>query len=79
MKDRAYAKINLSLDVFNVRDDGYHDVRMVMQTIDVCDTIILKKYEPSCVFCQSMDNLITYKEKKICKKCSEKINVLFED
>lgn len=43
------------------------------------DTIILKKYEPSCVFCQSMDNLVTYKDKKICKKCAEKINVLFED
>lgn len=43
------------------------------------DTIILKKYEPACVFCQSMDDLITYKDKKICKKCAEKINVLFED
>ena len=43
------------------------------------DTIILKKYEPASVFCQSMDDLITYKDKKICKKCAEKINVLFED
>ena len=43
------------------------------------DTIILKKYEPACIFCQSMDDLITYKDKKICKKCAEKINVLFED
>lgn len=43
------------------------------------DAIILKKYEPSCVFCQSMDEIITYKNKKICKKCAEKINILFED
>ena len=43
------------------------------------DSIILKKYEPSCVFCDSMDELITYKEKKVCRKCAEKIRVLFED
>ena len=33
MKDRAYAKINLCLDVVRRRPDGYHDVRMIMQTI----------------------------------------------
>lgn len=43
------------------------------------DNIILKKYEPACIFCQSMDDLITYKDKKICKKCSDKINILFEN
>ena len=30
---KARAKINLSLDVLGKREDGYHDVRMVMQTI----------------------------------------------
>ena len=45
----AYAKINIGLDVRGIRDDGYHDVRMVMQTIDVCDTIILKKREDSVI------------------------------
>lgn len=43
------------------------------------DTIILKKYEPACIFCQSMDDLIEYKSKKICKRCSDKINILFEN
>lgn len=43
------------------------------------DTIILRKYEPSCVFCQSMDNLVSYKDKKICKRCAEKVNILFDD
>lgn len=37
------AKINLSLDVLRRREDGYHEVRMVMQTIDVRDTLILRK------------------------------------
>ena len=37
MKDRAYAKINLSLDVFNIREDGYHDLLSIMLPIDFYD------------------------------------------
>ncbi len=36
------------------------------------ECIILKKYEPSCVMCGSMDNLTTFQGKKICKKCIAK-------
>ncbi len=36
---RAYGKINLSLDVTGVREDGYHLVRMIMQTVDVYDVL----------------------------------------
>lgn len=35
----AYAKVNLVLDVLRRRPDGYHDVRMVMQNLDLCDTL----------------------------------------
>ncbi len=43
LKLKARAKINLSLDVLNKRDDGYHNVRMVMQQITLYDEIYLKK------------------------------------
>ena len=43
MELKARAKINLSLDVVGRRPDGYHLVRMVMQTVDVCDTLVLQK------------------------------------
>ncbi len=33
------------------------------------DRVILKKYEPSCIFCGDADDVVTYKEKKICRKC----------
>lgn len=36
---KAYAKINLGLDVVRKRADGYHDVKMIMQMIDVFDTL----------------------------------------
>ncbi|MBQ7637702.1 MAG: AbrB/MazE/SpoVT family DNA-binding domain-containing protein [Clostridia bacterium] len=42
------------------------------------DKIILKKYAPSCVFCGSMDELATYKDKKICAACAGKIGRLCE-
>jgi 4-diphosphocytidyl-2C-methyl-D-erythritol kinase len=40
---KAYAKINLGLDVLRKRDDGYHDVCMIMQSLDLYDTISLSK------------------------------------
>ena len=35
----AYAKVNLTLDVLGKRDDGYHDIRSIMQTISIRDDI----------------------------------------
>ena len=36
---KAPAKINLTLDVLGRRENGYHDLRMIMQTIDLCDEV----------------------------------------
>ncbi len=44
-KEQAYAKLNLALDVVGVRDNGYHDVRMIMQTVDLHDSLAFKKSE----------------------------------
>ena len=47
MRLRAMAKINLGLDVLRKREDGYHEVRMIMQTIQMYDLLdIRKKEEP---------------------------------
>ena len=40
---KALAKINLGLDVLGKREDGYHEVRMVMQTIHLYDRVEIKK------------------------------------
>ena len=40
---KALAKINLGLDVLGKREDGYHDVRMIMQTIHLYDRVEIKK------------------------------------
>ena len=39
---KAYAKINLGLDVLGKRDDGYHLVKMIMQSVDIYDTLTFK-------------------------------------
>ena len=39
MDVKAYAKINLGLDVLSRRADGYHEVCMVMQQLELCDEI----------------------------------------
>ena len=47
LKLKAKAKINLGLDVVRKREDGYHEVRMIMQMINLYDKITLrKKTEP---------------------------------
>lgn len=40
---KAYAKVNLSLDIVGRRSDGYHLVRMVMQTLDIADILTFEK------------------------------------
>ena len=44
-KITAYAKINLVLDVLRKREDGYHEVAMVMQAVELNDTIQLREAE----------------------------------
>ena len=43
MQLRALAKINLGLDVLRKREDGYHEVRMIMQTVHIFDQLQLEK------------------------------------
>ena len=39
VKRKAYAKINLALDVVGRKENGYHLVKMIMQTVDLCDEL----------------------------------------
>ena len=43
MELKALGKINLGLDVLGRRENGYHDVRMVMQTVYLYDQIRMEK------------------------------------
>ncbi len=71
---KAYAKINLGLDVLRKRPDGYHDVKMVMQTVDLYDVLLVSKKADDSISISTQndelpvneDNLI-YKAAKLMK------------
>lgn len=46
---QANAKINLGLDVLRRREDGYHEVKMVMQTVGICDRLDFTKLSENCI------------------------------
>ncbi|MEE0969823.1 MAG: 4-(cytidine 5'-diphospho)-2-C-methyl-D-erythritol kinase, partial [Clostridia bacterium] len=58
--EKAYAKINLFLDVTGKRDDGFHDILSVMQSISLCDiiTMSLEKYSGDHLTC-NIDSIPT--------------------
>ncbi|MDQ0148837.1 4-(cytidine 5'-diphospho)-2-C-methyl-D-erythritol kinase [Eubacterium multiforme] len=43
MNIKAYAKVNIALDIVGKREDGYHLLRMIMQAIDLYDEITIEK------------------------------------
>ena len=50
LRIKAAAKLNLSLDILGIRPDGYHEMDMVMQTIDLFDDVELSKAGTISVF-----------------------------
>lgn len=69
---KALGKINLGLDVLGRRDNGYHDVRMVMQTLYLYDNVVLEKkqkpgieIESNLFFLPKDENNIAYKAAKL--------------
>ena len=39
LREPAYAKFNLTLDILEKRDDGYHEIESIMQQITLCDDV----------------------------------------
>lgn len=63
---KAYAKINLGLDVLRRREDGYHEVKMIMQTVDIWDVLTFRKSkEPGITLAVNKEELPTSKDNLI--------------
>ena len=52
---KAYAKINLCLDVLKKREDGYHELKMIMQTVSLYDEINIEKADAISIECNKDD------------------------
>lgn len=69
---KAYGKINLGLDVLRRREDGYHDVRMIMQTVGIFDRVDLVRTEQAGIqvetnlyYLPTNENNLVYKAAKL--------------
>ncbi len=51
VKLMAYAKVNLTLEVIGKRDDGYHNVATILQTVDLADTVVIGEANDLVVEC----------------------------
>lgn len=82
---RAYAKINIGLDVLRRRADGYHEVKMIMQTVDIYDELVLeRRKEPGIELRMDNSDLPSGGDNLICraadllfreKKITEGVNI----
>ena len=68
-KIKAYAKINLTLDVKNKREDGYHELATIMQTISLCDEVEVKKADEIIISCSNEN--VPLGEKNIAYKAAK--------
>ena len=67
---KAYAKINLALDVVGKREDGYHEVRMIMQTVKLHDTLTFETVdEDVIVLSTNADELPVNEDNLVYKAC----------
>ncbi len=74
MQLKALAKINLGLDVLRKREDGYHEVRMIMQSIHMYDRITLEqcdgddiRVKTNLAYLPTNENNLVYKAAKVLK------------
>ena len=70
IQEKAYAKLNLSLDVAERRADGFHDMCMVMQTVSVCDELELQLNDSGRVQVKSNFSFIPGDERNLAAKAA---------
>ena len=68
--ERAYAKLNISLDVTEKRDDGFHNMVMVMQTVSLCDDITIRLNDSARVRAKSDLHFIPGDERNLAVKAA---------
>ncbi|RDW15300.1 4-(cytidine 5'-diphospho)-2-C-methyl-D-erythritol kinase [Oceanobacillus arenosus] len=69
--EKAPAKINLSLDVLGKRNDGYHNVEMIMTTVDLADRIELSPLEQDKIIISLESRYVPNDERNLAYKAAE--------
>ena len=78
IQEKAYAKLNLSLDVTGKREDGYHEVCMVMQSVDLCDEVRIQITEDGVFRSKSNRGYIPNDERNVAVKAAMVFNEAYD-
>lgn len=76
MRLKAFAKINLGLDVVRKREDGYHEVRMIMQTVDIFDRLEMEVTDGDKITISSNLSFLPNDGNNLCHKAAK---LLFDE
>ncbi|SDJ72316.1 4-diphosphocytidyl-2-C-methyl-D-erythritol kinase [Salimicrobium halophilum] len=76
--EKAPAKINLSLDVLHKREDGFHEVEMVMTTIDLADRIELEYLEEDKIVLEAESRYVPNDERNLAYLAARKMKERFD-
>lgn len=68
---KAYSKINLHLDVTGIREDGYHSVETVMQSLSLCDDVTVSLTDDGAVFSSCNEPDVPTDEKNIAVRAAK--------
>ncbi|MCR4674861.1 MAG: 4-(cytidine 5'-diphospho)-2-C-methyl-D-erythritol kinase [Lachnospiraceae bacterium] len=71
LRKKAYGKINLALDVIGRRDDGYHLVKMIMQTVELHDELSFEKTTDGSVSMTTNDSTLPVNDDNLCIKAAK--------
>ncbi|SIS62227.1 4-diphosphocytidyl-2-C-methyl-D-erythritol kinase [Salimicrobium flavidum] len=75
--EKAPAKINLSLDVLHKREDGFHEVEMVMTTIDLADRVELSYLEEDKILLEAESRYVPNDERNLAYLAAKKMKEYF--
>ncbi len=73
MKIRAFAKINLALDVVSERDDGYHELKMIMAPITLHDLITIEVTDKPGIILTTNSSRVPTDERNIMYKVAQAV------
>lgn len=75
--EKAPAKINLTLDVLHKREDGYHELEMVMTSVDLADHVTLKTIKENKIIIQSNNGFLPLDQRNHAYKAAMLIKETF--
>lgn len=77
LKLEAHGKINLGLDVVRKLENGYHEVRMIMQTVELADFVTLRRLPDNKIMMKSEDPRIPCDERNLAYKAAKLLKERF--